>query len=114
MELHAQGRSRRKLHPGRHSAPLLYPVRAADVPRPQIFYTLSSFYIIFLMTSVYARTREREKAWKLGMYCLLGALVVAPFWYLVFKSHVIGHSHFMKVRTHPTQRLSSLPLLRLD
>ncbi|KAF1930592.1 uncharacterized protein M421DRAFT_412843 [Didymella exigua CBS 183.55] len=63
----------------------------------KIFYTLSSFYIIFLMTSVYARTREREKAWKLGMYCLLGAVAMAPLWYLVFSSHVVGHSTFMKL-----------------
>ncbi|KAF2996271.1 hypothetical protein E8E13_004800 [Curvularia kusanoi] len=63
----------------------------------KIFYTLSSFYIIFLMTSVYARTREREKAWKFGLYCLLGALVVAPFWYLVFQRFVIGRSTFMKL-----------------
>ncbi|XPT04479.1 hypothetical protein M3J09_013557 [Ascochyta lentis] len=63
----------------------------------KIFYTLSSFYIIFLMTSVYARTREREKAWKLGMYCLLGALVIAPIWYLIFSNHVIGRSTFMKL-----------------
>jgi ER lumen protein retaining receptor len=63
----------------------------------QIFYTLSSFYIIFLMTSVYARTREREKAWKLGMYCLLGAFAITPFWYWIFSDHVIGHSTFMKV-----------------
>lgn len=52
------------------------------------------------MTSVYARTREREKAWKFGMYCLLGALVVAPFWYLIFSNYVIGRSTFMKV-PHP-------------
>jgi hypothetical protein len=64
----------------------------------QIFYTLSSLYIIFLMTSVYARTREREKAWKFGMYCLLGSLLITPFWYLVFKQHVTGHSSFLKVR----------------
>ncbi|CAO2649755.1 Nn.00g010470.m01.CDS01 [Neocucurbitaria sp. VM-36] len=63
----------------------------------KIFYTLSSLYIIFLMTSVYARTREREKAWKFGMYCLLGSVVVAPFWYLIFKQWVIGHSTFLKL-----------------
>jgi ER lumen protein retaining receptor len=50
------------------------------------------------MTSVYARTREREKAWKFGMYCLLGSIVVAPFWYLIFKKWVIGHSRTLKVR----------------
>ncbi|KAH7347036.1 ER lumen protein retaining receptor-domain-containing protein [Pyrenochaeta sp. MPI-SDFR-AT-0127] len=63
----------------------------------KIFYTLSSLYIIFLMTSVYARTREREKAWKFGMYCLLGSVVVAPFWYLIFKNWVIGHNTFLKM-----------------
>lgn len=50
-----------------------------------------------MMTSVYARTREREKAWKFGLYCLAGAIVVAPFWYLIFKKWVIGHNTFMKV-----------------
>ncbi|KAL6707024.1 hypothetical protein ACN47E_004974 [Coniothyrium glycines] len=63
----------------------------------KIFYTCSSLYIIFLMTSVYARTREREKAWKLGMYCLLGTLLIAPFWYLVFKKWVIGNNAFFKL-----------------
>ncbi|KAL5113236.1 hypothetical protein ACEQ8H_008890 [Pleosporales sp. CAS-2024a] len=61
----------------------------------KIFYTLSSFYIIFLMTSVYARTREREKAWKFGLYCLAGAIVVAPFWFLIFKKWIIRHNTFM-------------------
>ncbi|KAF2822477.1 hypothetical protein CC86DRAFT_372983 [Ophiobolus disseminans] len=60
----------------------------------KLFYTLSSFYIIFLMTSVYARTREREKAWKFGLYCLSGAIVITPFWYLIFKKH-ISHNTFM-------------------
>ncbi|KAF2711898.1 ER lumen protein retaining receptor [Pleomassaria siparia CBS 279.74] len=63
----------------------------------KIFYTLSSLYIIFLMTNVYARTREREKAWKLGMYCLLGSVVMAPFWYLIFRQWVLGHSTFLKM-----------------
>jgi len=43
----------------------------------KIFYIASSAYIVFLMTSVYARTREREKAWKFGLWCLGGALVLA-------------------------------------
>jgi ER lumen protein retaining receptor len=41
------------------------------------FYIASSAYIVFLMMFAYARTREREKAWKMGLYCLLGALVLA-------------------------------------
>ncbi|KAF2013931.1 ER lumen protein retaining receptor [Aaosphaeria arxii CBS 175.79] len=63
----------------------------------KIFYVASSLYIIFLMTSVYARTREREKAWKFGLYCLLGSLVVAPIWFLIFKKWVIGHNGFLKI-----------------
>ncbi|KAF2737752.1 hypothetical protein EJ04DRAFT_96025 [Polyplosphaeria fusca] len=60
----------------------------------KIFYTLSSLYIIFLMTSVYARTREREKAWKFGMYCLVGSIVIAPVWFLIFNTWVIRKNTF--------------------
>ena len=42
------------------------------------FYILSSLYIIFIMMRVYARTREREKAWRLGAYCLGASVVLAP------------------------------------
>ncbi|KAI9821036.1 MAG: hypothetical protein M1827_003769 [Pycnora praestabilis] len=48
------------------------------------FYILSSMYIIFLMMRVYARTREREKAWRLGMLCLGGSLIAAPIISLSF------------------------------
>ena len=44
----------------------------------KIFYITSSFYIILIMMKVYARTREREKAWKLGAYCLGGSVVLGP------------------------------------
>jgi len=37
------------------------------------------------MLRVYARTREREAAWKLGAYCLGGALVLAPLVNLIFR-----------------------------
>lgn len=30
------------------------------------------------MTRIYARTREREKAWKLGAYCLGGSVILGP------------------------------------
>jgi ER lumen protein retaining receptor len=63
----------------------------------KIFYTLSSLYIIFLMTSVYARTREREKAWKFGTLCLLGSIAITPIWYLIFRKWVLGDSLFIKV-----------------
>ncbi|KAL1596372.1 hypothetical protein SLS60_009018 [Paraconiothyrium brasiliense] len=63
----------------------------------KIFYTLSSFYIIFLMTSVYARTREREKAWRFGMYCLVAPIAITPFWYWLFHETVIGKNAFLKI-----------------
>ncbi|KAF2743797.1 hypothetical protein M011DRAFT_213195 [Sporormia fimetaria CBS 119925] len=49
----------------------------------KMLYILSSFYTIFLMTQVYARTREREKAWKFGLYCLLGSVLITPVWYWI-------------------------------
>lgn len=49
------------------------------------FYILSSFYVIFIMMRVYARTREREKAWKLGGACLAGSAVLAPLIMLIFR-----------------------------
>lgn len=51
----------------------------------KIFYLSSSFYIILLMMRVYARTRETEKAWKMGGYTLGGCLVSAPLVLLIFK-----------------------------
>lgn len=51
----------------------------------KIFYTLSSFYIIFLMTSVYPRTREREKAWSFSLYILLGSIIITPIWHYLLK-----------------------------
>ena len=36
------------------------------------------------MTRIYARTREREKAWKLGGYATGGSLVLAPIVTLIF------------------------------
>lgn len=50
----------------------------------KIFYILSSIYILFLMLRVYARTRERETAWRLGAFCLIGSAVCAPFIMLIF------------------------------
>ena len=49
----------------------------------KIFYILSSLYILFLMMRVYARTREREKAWKLGALVMVGSIVGAPFMMMV-------------------------------
>ncbi len=49
------------------------------------FYILSSFYIVLIMMRVYARTREREKAWRMGAFCLGGAAFTAPIVALIFK-----------------------------
>jgi hypothetical protein len=51
----------------------------------KVFYILSSLYILFLMLRVYARTREREKAWKLGAFCLIGSAIGAPIFMMIFK-----------------------------
>jgi len=52
----------------------------------KIFYIFSSALIVFLMMKVYARTREREKAWKFGGYCLGGSFLLAPIMVLIFRS----------------------------
>lgn len=44
----------------------------------KLFYIISSAYIVFLMMRVFARTREREQAWRLGAYSLGGSAIVAP------------------------------------
>ncbi|KAF1990375.1 ER lumen protein retaining receptor, partial [Aulographum hederae CBS 113979] len=43
----------------------------------KLFYIVSSLYIVYVMMRVYARTREREKAWKFGGVCFFGALAAA-------------------------------------
>lgn len=44
----------------------------------KLFYLLSSSYLIFLMMKIYPRTRERERAWKLGLWSVAGSVVLAP------------------------------------
>jgi hypothetical protein len=61
------------------------------------FYILSSLYIIFLMLRVYARTREREKAWKLGGICLTVSAVGAPLLMLVARDK--SQYGFVEVRS---------------
>lgn len=68
------------------------------------FYILSSLYIIFVMMRLYARTREREKAWKFGAMCFGGALVAAPLVTLVFRKWV--DTTFLEVGVkHPRQKI---------
>jgi hypothetical protein len=56
----------------------------------KLFYIGSSIYIVMLMTRVYARTREREKAWKMGIMCFLGSLIATPIVFLMFKKFYGG------------------------
>ena len=44
----------------------------------KLFYLISSSYVVFLMMKVYPRTRERERAWKLALWSVVGSLVLTP------------------------------------
>lgn len=55
----------------------------------KLFYIASSAYIVFLMMRVYARTREREKAWKLGIGSFVGSAVLAPVVMLLGKGRAV-------------------------
>ena len=52
----------------------------------KVFYIATSIYVVFLMMRVYARTREREKAWRLGAYCLGASAVLATPVAAMFKA----------------------------
>lgn len=51
----------------------------------KIFYISSSFYIVWIMMRVFARTREREYAWKLASWSLAASVVSAPLVCLIFQ-----------------------------
>ncbi|CAK4033685.1 ER lumen -retaining receptor [Lecanosticta acicola] len=51
----------------------------------KIFYIASSAYIVFLMMRMFARTREKEYAWKLATWCLGGSVLAAPLVCLLFE-----------------------------
>jgi hypothetical protein len=51
----------------------------------KIFYISSSAYIVWLMMRVYARTREKEYAWKLATWSLAGSIASAPLICLIFR-----------------------------
>ncbi|KAI9892551.1 MAG: ER lumen protein-retaining receptor 3 [Vezdaea aestivalis] len=44
----------------------------------KLTYIIFTSYILVIMMKVYPRTREREKAWKLAAFCLVGSIVLAP------------------------------------
>jgi ER lumen protein retaining receptor len=71
----------------------------------KIFFIASSLYIVFLMMRVFARTREREKAWKLGMYCIVGPAVLATPVAAIFKGFPLENPYgfrFSQVRDFRT------------
>lgn len=59
----------------------------------KLFYISSSVYIVYIMMRVYARTREKEYAWKLATWSLGASLVSAPLVCLIFEG-VSGISLF--------------------
>lgn len=63
----------------------------------KFFYLGSSFYIVFIMMKVFPRTRERERAWKLGIWSVIGSLVLAPLAILIFEGR-FPSGWFMEVR----------------
>jgi hypothetical protein len=74
------------------------------------FYILSSLYILLLMMRVYARTREREKAWKLGAASLVGSAVLAPIVMLIFrKKDGIPGWGFKEVSPSPSSNFPATP-----
>lgn len=44
----------------------------------KILFIVTSIYVVVIMLRVYPRTRERERAWKFGIYAVVGSLVLAP------------------------------------
>lgn len=78
------------------------------------FYIWTSIYIIFIMLRVFARTREREKAWKLGAYALGGTIVATPIVGLVFEGAVVFHfTEFLWVFSIILESICVLPQLLL-
>ena len=56
----------------------------------KLFYISSSAWIIWVMMRVFARTREKEYAWKLATWSLGGSVVLAPVVVMVFEWNVFG------------------------
>jgi len=61
----------------------------------KLFYIASSAYIVWLMMRVFARTREKEQAWKLATWSLGPSLAAAPIVTLIFKGW--AGSYFIEV-----------------
>ncbi|KAJ5698864.1 hypothetical protein N7462_000869 [Penicillium macrosclerotiorum] len=57
----------------------------------KLFFLGSAFYTIFVMMKVFPRTRERERAWKLGIYSVIGSLVLAPISIAALEPDELSH-----------------------
>lgn len=78
------------------------------------FYIWTSIYIIFIMLRVFARTREREKAWRLGAYALGGTVIATPLVGLIFEGTVIFRfTEFLWVFSIILESICVLPQLLL-
>ena len=68
----------------------------------KLFYISTSAYIVYLMMRVFARTREKEYAWKLATWSLAGSLVLAPLVCMTFRGW--SGFTFTEVSGHPLCR----------
>lgn len=78
----------------------------------KIFYILSSFYILGIMQWIYARSREREIAWKIGAFILGGSFALSPFVMMIFEKYW-GFRTWMWVFSQILESVCVLPQLLL-
>ncbi|KAH6884512.1 ER lumen protein retaining receptor-domain-containing protein [Thelonectria olida] len=78
----------------------------------KIFYILSSFYILGVMQWVFARSREREIAWKIGAIILGGSFALSPFIMMIFE-RAWGFRTWMWVFSQILESVCVLPQLLL-
>ncbi|CEJ55813.1 hypothetical protein PMG11_02047 [Penicillium brasilianum] len=57
----------------------------------KLFFIFSAFYTIFIMMKVFPRTRERERAWKLGIYSVLASVVLSPLSIVILEKGFPSH-----------------------
>jgi hypothetical protein len=57
----------------------------------KLFFITSALYTIFIMMKVFPRTRERERAWKLGTYSVIISIVLSPIAILIFERKFPPH-----------------------
>lgn len=74
----------------------------------KLFFLVTSLYLVYIIARVYARTREKEKAWRRGIYSLAAALVLAVPVLWIFKNFPQDDSYpfgFVNVRPLPGSTL---------